>query len=341
MCKQLFLVAIAGLLLDAAGVASGADDPGLVGWWKLNEGDGDVALDSSGRGVNGAITNLGGGLGTNGSVWVEDPERGMVLSFSGDDTAGGLRRRRRHPGDEHDQRFHVDGLVQAGCRSGDRVPGAGNDVMLGNRYGGTASPLQFVKFTPTKFEYYNDDATYANSITYPTAHPGRRLGAQCSGEERGDTHLLRNGKKVLSVTLTKTMDANPFYMGGDPQGERWRGCLSDVRLYERAVTEEEIFQIGAQLKARKPNPANGSLNVGMPLLQWTPGDTAMFHNVYLGVIRNLTEADLVAASPAGDAVLSSRGLHARHNLLLAGRRDREGHESPFVPGMSGVSSHRP
>jgi len=66
-------------------------------------------------------------------------------------------------------------------------------------------------------------------------------------------------------------------MGGDIQGERWDGQLSDVRLYSRALTDAEIKAIGGQPKARKPTPANGAAGVAMPLLQWTAGADAAFH----------------------------------------------------------------
>ncbi len=53
----------------------------------------------------------------------------------------------------------------------------------------------------------------------------------------------------------------------------------------------EIELLAADLKAYAPNPANGAV-VTMPLLQWTKGDTAQAHNVYLGTSPNLTAADL-------------------------------------------------
>jgi len=48
-------------------------------------------------------------------------------------------------------------------------------------------------------------------------------------------------------------------------------------------------------KAKAPNPADGALSVSVPLLRWTKGDTAVFHNVYLGTSPELTEANLVGA----------------------------------------------
>ncbi len=48
------------------------------------------------------------------------------------------------------------------------------------------------------------------------------------------------------------------------------------------------------LRARKPNPPDGTLDFspGVPMLQWTAGETAASHNVYLGTSPDLTEADL-------------------------------------------------
>jgi len=53
--------------------------------------------------------------------------------------------------------------------------------------------------------------------------------------------------------------------------------------------------VAPSVKARKPAPSNGTLNVAAPLLEWTAGDGAYFHNVYLGTSPNLTEADLVSS----------------------------------------------
>ena len=50
----------------------------------------------------------------------------------------------------------------------------------------------------------------------------------------------RDGVEAGAKTLTKTMDENPFFMGGDAGGERWRGWLSDVRIYDRGLSAAEI-----------------------------------------------------------------------------------------------------
>ncbi len=50
-----------------------------------------------------------------------------------------------------------------------------------------------------------------------------------------------------------------------------------------------------RLKAYKPDPADGATGVALPLFNWTKGDTAALHNLYLGTSPELTEADLVTS----------------------------------------------
>jgi hypothetical protein len=45
--------------------------------------------------------------------------------------------------------------------------------------------------------------------------------------------------------------------------------------------------------ASSPDPPDGATGVVAPLLQWKPAASALFHNVYLGTNRDLTQADLV------------------------------------------------
>ena len=49
----------------------------------------------------------------------------------------------------------------------------------------------------------------------------------------------------------------------------------------------------APVKASSPNPANGSMDVVMPLFRWTAGGTAAFHDVYLGTTPELGADQLV------------------------------------------------
>ncbi len=293
MYRHISFLTAAVLLLSIASQVMAQQDPDLFGWWKLDDGQGAIAADSSGKGYNGTILNPNGGLGTAGSVWVEDPERGMVISFNGTDTSGAC--------------VTTAAIVPAMTLENDFTwafwakqhasQATNNDTILGNRYGGTTAPLQFIKFTPTRFECYNDDGAYANGINYNTIPNGVWVHHTLVKDGTSLTYY-RDGVKTLTNTMTKTLTANPFYMGADAYSgvvEAWQGYLSDVRLYTRALSLAEISTMTGLVKARQPNPANGALNVAMPLLQWTPGGTALFHSVYVGTTPDLTDADLKSA----------------------------------------------
>jgi hypothetical protein len=163
-----------------------------------------------------------------------------------------------------------------------------NDTILGNRYGGTASPLQFLKFTPTRFEFYNDDASYLQGINYNSI-PNNVWIHHVLVKDGSKLTYYRNGVESGTNTITKTMDGNPFYMGGDAQpAECWQGYLSDVRIYTKALTYNEV--LGAMQGsgepwpyASSPGPADGALhNDTWVNLSWKPGAHAASHDVYLG-----------------------------------------------------------
>jgi len=212
-------------------------DPDLIGWWKLEEGSGATVQDSSGHNKHGTIHNSNGGLGLNGAVWVSDPERGTVLSFNGDDATGAYVDAGTIAAMDLAGGFTWTFWAKQDVAQSTAVPGGGNDVMLGNRFGGTETPLQFVKFTPTKFEYFNDYDLMA--IDYQDI-PGGQWVHHAVVKTGATLTYYRDGVEAGTTTLTKTMAQNPFFMGGDAGGERWRGWLSDVRIYDRDLSAAEI-----------------------------------------------------------------------------------------------------
>lgn len=243
MCKKWAYSAsfVLVLLVLAGGIQ--AADPNLIGWWPLNEGAGTAVADLSGVGTTGTIINPNGGLGLDGSVWLTDPERGLVLSFNGVNGTGAcVATGVTIPALDLTTDFTWMFWCKQDASQGFTAATGGNDVILGNRYGGTAAPLQFVKFTPTNFEFYNGDNT--NFVTYPEVMPSSVWVHNVTVKDGDKLTYYRDGVEVRSITLTKTVNANPLYMGADGFNgvqEAWCGALSDVRIYNKAVTPLEIL----------------------------------------------------------------------------------------------------
>ncbi len=112
--------------------------------------------------------------------------------------------------------------------------------------------------------------------------------------------------------------AGEFWIGGAqmPPGnanEMLGGMISDVQVYDRALTASQITEVmngkpALFTKAEKPVPADGAVGVNMPLLQWTQGDTALLHDVYVGTTPDLTAADRVATHQPMTMVYLIQGL---------------------------------
>ena len=287
MCKKLILLVSVVLVLDMLLISgAGAADPDLIGWWKLDEGSGDTVADLSASGNDGTINNTtGGGLGNGGSAWFDDPERGMVLSFNGNDSGGAyVSTNLIIPAMTMENEFTWAFWIKQ-----DSAQATNNDTILGNRYGGTASPLQFIKFTPTRFEFYNDDGSYTEGINYDPL-PGDEWVHHAVVKDGTSLTYYRNGEETLTNTITKTIDENPFFMGGDAinVAEMWRGYLSDVRLYTKALSAGEVLGVmegagGLWPYASKPTPADGALYPDTWVsLSWRAGSFAVSHDVYMG-----------------------------------------------------------
>jgi len=304
ICQALVMVCV---LVQCSGVMA---QDSLLGWWMLDEGEGITVSDLSGNGHHGTIIfdDPNCGLGQDGSAWDIDPNLGNVLSFNGDDVKGayvdaGFIVPELTPADDFTWAFWAK---QEGNGSGV------NAVVLGNRYGGTQDPIQFVKFTPTNFEYYYDG--HNGTINYEDL-PADEWVHHVSVKQGENLTYYRNGEESGTNTTTATIDAQPFYMGGDAGAtgitERWSGRLLDVRLYTRALSPSEIEDIMFDATtppeiSRAPKPKHQQKDVVREsLLRWRPGLYAVQHDLYLGTdFNDVNEAS--SDDPRG--VLVKRGM---------------------------------
>ncbi|QDU88928.1 hypothetical protein Pla175_23120 [Pirellulimonas nuda] len=214
----------------------------LVGHWQFQEGAGATAANSVVGGAVGAITNdATGGLGVDGSVWATDPVFGSVISFNGGAADAGFVRAGSLPILTLEQDFTWAFLAN------NQEPTQPNNIIVGNRRDGGSpeaefTPRQFIKFTPTNFEWHmnantNDNFNVADlTVGYWNHHAVVKDGAQLT--------YYRNGVEMAAQTITQFPDvAMPLFFGGDStatNGENWRGFLDEVRIYDEALSASAV-----------------------------------------------------------------------------------------------------
>jgi len=283
--RYVCLVSLA-LVLSVAGNA-GAD---LVDHWNLDGGSGTTAIDRVAGGTDGTIS---------GATWVNDPERGSVLSFDGVDdvvTMVGYKAITGGASRSMSLWFKTDGsgtgpngrgLLGWGTPQGSgvrwelainmqgdpRVPGALRiNASSGTRTCQTVvtdSQWHHVAVTlhddgsPTSEEMY----VYLDGVeeSYSQTNAGVAI-------DTGSDADVRVGNGVRE-------DQNGFFSG----------LISDVRIYDHALTQEEIqaamLSSGGEPYpfALNPNPADGALIAATWMsMTWSPAVSAVSHDVYLG-----------------------------------------------------------
>jgi len=258
------------------------NDPNLVGWWSLDEGSGNVAVDWSGHDNHGDFVGdpqwvpgqVGGALELDGSSWV-DCGNPAPLQIVGPITIACWV----NPSAlDYDQGF---------------VALNGSYAFKVSDYQDSPDHLRFT--TPGILDHDAYNALVVNNewqhvaVTFEPDQPGGTVFYMNGVEaDRLDSSAMRGG-------------SGPFLMGNNQWANQgFVGKIDDVRVYNKILTAEEITQTmrGDPLVAWNPSPANGSnpdIDAALPLT-WSPGDNASQHDVYFG-----TDRDVVADADTSTA----------------------------------------
>ncbi|OHB68890.1 MAG: hypothetical protein A2Y77_04935 [Planctomycetes bacterium RBG_13_62_9] len=271
------------MLVSSGAATAQTPDPNLVGWWKLDEMAG-AAADSSGHGNTGTVNGapqwvrgfLDGAFDFNGSTYI-DCGSGPSLSPSGS--------------------LSVAAWIKMNFANADRKIAGNQDGSHGGYKLGVYSGNGMLEF---------EIRTATNTAVLTRTSPGGTALQQGTwyhvvGVYSKGQHLRTyvNGKldRELVTAEAAGISTGTLKIGREPYSGSyfWLGLMDDVRIYNKALTQQEIAQLAFRPKARNPLPADGTVGVTQPLFQWTAGDSAVWHNVYLGTNPELTQADLVAA----------------------------------------------
>ncbi len=265
-------------------------DPNLVGWWSFDEARGSRVVDWSGHGRHGGL------VGT--PTWTNGYD-GAGMAFDGP-LSGDYVEITGYPGvlGKHDRT--VAAWIKT-TTTGDILGwGLATDtqkwVFRVQTDNGNAGSLRLevqggriCGWTDLRDGEWHHVAAVLESAGAPTI-ANIRLYVDGVQEAISDS---------LVVDVNTVPGTRSVRIGDAHQLRPMLGPLDDVRIYDKALTQEELDAVMRidPLRAWRPYPVTGSvmdIRVATPLT-WTAGDSASKHDVYLG-----TDAAAVAAAASSD-----------------------------------------
>ena len=261
-------------------------DPGLIGWWKLDEDVGTRAVDWSGYDHHGTLVGD--------PQWVAGRD-GSALDFDGRDDYVDF-------GSPRDLPAGTSARSMCGWGKTDSLAGGWRWIAA---YGSpSTSQAMFIGMNGNDLfgGGYGDDVQRNDFWEVGVWHH------ICLTYDGTTARLYADGIEVASAAKNWDLVLSRAHIGRQVNdlAEFWDGLVDDVRVYNKALTVEEIQETmrGDPLLAWNASPANGStpyVRDATPL-SWSPGDKAAQHDVYFA-----TDKDAVSDADSSDTTGIYRG----------------------------------
>jgi hypothetical protein len=303
MCRKLIYLTsfIFVLGLVNTSVVSGIDldtDPALVGWWKFDEGTGDIAADSSGNGNDGTL---------NGPVeWTTEGKIGGAMAFTGPYNFVLVP---SAPSLNPTQEITITAWINPSW--------TGNNRILQKSTEGSDTQYRLIKeggnnirvhFPPiSRFEVTNNIPPQGEWTHLAATYDGSAIKVYYNGVVVGET--------AASGDMATT--DGPLFIGNKwsqaPAGDEFNGIMDDVRIYSRALSQSEIQKLGGDPKASAPAPEDRAIHENTwANLAWTAGAFAVSHDVYFGEnlddVKNRTESTFIGNQTANFLIVGFPGF---------------------------------
>ncbi|MHC4532948.1 MAG: PA14 domain-containing protein, partial [Planctomycetota bacterium] len=254
----------------------------ILGIWLLDEGNGDIAEDSSGNGNDGTLMG--------GPNWV-DGIFGNALEFSGSGTYVDFGNAEALNVDVFSVSFWCNfpstqawnHMASRGSHQGAGNPGAVNwGVMMVS----AEEIVLFEMFNDTGWSGLRADSTAGQWHHVVATYDGDTMQLYHDGvlaaETSGAGVLLDQSRAFVIGARSDAGSAGGFFSGS----------IDEVGYFNTVLTLEDIEIImnnglagitGGQPLARRPDPKDGALlEQTWGTLSWSPGDFALSHDVYIG-----------------------------------------------------------
>jgi len=280
MCKKCISLTSFVLVLALAGSVSA----GLLGHWAFDDGSGTAAQDSSANNNHGILMGdpqwvagkLSMALQFDGvDDYVEVPHDARLIPTTGKATVSVWINAERHTG--------------PGGSQWQGILAKGGGPRLYSLYTESSQVLHFSTGPSPHIGSLSTDTVPLNEWVHVAAVVDGRHIYYINGEPAGE------GGQGATVPTGGTA---PLTIGQTGESNFFLGMIDDVRLYDRALTAEQVQGLfngiaPAWLKAENPSPPDGAEGVAVPLLTWTPGENAQWHDVYLSTTPDPGPEDLM------------------------------------------------
>src|SRR4030042_1385835 len=297
MRNQLFCLALFGLLLVFTAGTAVAE---MVAYYPLDEGSGSVVADASGNGHDGQIIGE--------PTWVNgQPGFGKALYFNGVSPATGWVNCGRWNPSEETGRLSVGFWAKwDGSMGDDQWQG-----LVSKRDEWDSTEQGLLDMWCIEIDASSDNLHFFRAGSYPGGGTVLPVGEwthiavtfdgtteifYVNGEENGRGNFSFGSKVDLVITI-----------GCNNQSgwNSFNGILDDVRLYDNALSPDEIQEamIGEMPLAYDPTPPDGSIHADTwATLYWITGTSAASHDIYFG--ENFDDVD----AGTGDTFQGNQGL---------------------------------
>ncbi|MFB0552743.1 MAG: LamG domain-containing protein [Phycisphaerae bacterium] len=264
--KVVSMVALV-LVLCVIGNASGD----LVAHWKMDEGSGDIVVDSSGNKHDGAFNGT--------PDWVAG-QLGLALNFDGATYA-------QVPASQSlDLLNHGDFTVAAWVTT-DVVSDSYTVALQQTDASGTGRT--WLGVSAGQFYHYLGGSNRWSGV-YPELETWYHVAYVVT--EGGNSDSMQwyvNGEPTASESASlETNDDGDYLIGCHKAlGNLWDGLIDDIRIFDHALTKAQILAVMEGTEgypfAFSPELADGVLiEDTWANLSWSPGDFAVSHDVYMG-----------------------------------------------------------
>ena len=274
-------------------------DPSLTGWWTLDEGEGQTAVDWSGHGHHGTI---------NGAAEWTDGYQGSALTFADDAYVEAP-----YEG--------ITGTASRTCCAWIRTGIANRSILSwGQNVAGQKWRMRLDATGGLRIEVNGGYNYGVQNLADDQWHHVAIVLEDDGSPDVLETILYVDGEVEPSAASADepidTAAGGVVWIGETPwHNAPWLDEIDDVRIYDKVLTEQEIAEVmrGNVLLASNPEPARGAIADirEATALRWQAGDGAVSHDVYFG-------ADKEAVRAANKDGAEYQGNQAATSFSLAG-----------------------